>query len=147
MSVPDSRKVRLRLACAGAMAGAGASCCGTPADGRAQPDPLRGDVEVGVGGAVDEQRLSKHAGRRHQPRAVVEVAAAVEPLVLDDDWHVVNAVLVGQAQAPRPVVVDDEHAGHASVDVLAHQRHDQGDEDGGDGTLSGVPAMDHAEDP
>jgi hypothetical protein len=63
-----------------------------------QPHPLAGDVQVGVVGAVDQQLVPEPADGAERRLAVVEVAVPVEPLVLQDDGDVVDAVPVGQRQ-------------------------------------------------
>ena len=70
-----------------------------------------GDVDVGAIGAVDEQFVAELGA------VADELVVAVEGAVLDDHREVVDAVRVGQVEGGGLVVVDDEHAGNAAVDV------------------------------
>src|SRR5688500_4677068 len=75
------------------------------------PDLRGGDVEVGAVGAVDQHVVTNATG--------LDLAVAVEALVLHDQRDVVHAVLVRQPVGGHAVgVVEDEHAGQAHVDVL-----------------------------
>jgi hypothetical protein len=46
------------------------------------------------------------------------LAVGLEQLVLDDDRDVVDAVAVRQRQARCQVIIDDEHASQAAVDLV-----------------------------
>jgi hypothetical protein len=73
-----------------------------------EADALVTDIEVRVVGAVDEDRVAEAAGGADPALGEVERAVVVQPLVLDDERDVVDAVVRWELQSVGVRVVEDE---------------------------------------
>jgi hypothetical protein len=83
-----------------------------------QPDPLAAHVQVRVVGAVDQQLVPQPADRAERRLTEIQRPVGGEPLVLQDDGDVVDAVAVGQRQRAGLRVLHQEQPGHPTVDVV-----------------------------
>jgi hypothetical protein len=82
----------------------------------AQPNLLSFDVQMGRPAAIDEDLGTELADGAEEVRPHVERSVVAEALVLDDQWDVIDAVVIWQVD---PVlVVDQEHPGNPAIDVV-----------------------------
>src|ERR1700716_1200311 len=84
---------------------------------------LVADREVRVVDAVDKDRAAEEADRAEGGTAEVERAVVVKSFILDDEWDVVDAVVVWERECVDVFVVEDEEAGDAAVDLIGRLSH------------------------